>query len=81
MIDRFGMHRFNDGDVIGDFARVREQLAQPRSRLAMLRKLELGCGDWESRLSSSHPGNALSHTNGTGQFFAMELLHRWFVIE
>jgi hypothetical protein len=40
VIDRLGEHRAHHANVIGDRGRVRQQLAEPRARFAVLRKLE-----------------------------------------
>ncbi len=40
MIERVGVHRFHDGDVVDDFGQVRQQLGKLRAALAVLGELE-----------------------------------------
>src|SRR5262245_34356967 len=40
VVDRFGVQRFDDCDLIHDLRRVRQQFAYPRAALAMLGKLK-----------------------------------------
>ena len=40
VVNRFGVHRANDAEVVGDFCGVREEFAVPRAAPAVLGKLE-----------------------------------------
>ena len=52
------------------FAGVRQQFAQPRAALAVLREFEDRRRGRELRLVGRHAGEALAHANGIGQFRA-----------
>jgi hypothetical protein len=40
VIDRVGVHRLDDGQIIYNLRRVRQQLADPRARLSVLFEFE-----------------------------------------
>src|SRR5438876_11731708 len=40
MIERVGVHGFDDGNIVGDFGEMREKFRKLSSRLAMPRELE-----------------------------------------
>src|SRR5207249_1862406 len=44
VIDGIGVHRLDDGDIIGDCGGARQELAQPRARLAVPAELKNGRG-------------------------------------
>ena len=41
MVDRLGVHRMDEAEVVGDLCRVRQQLADPGAALAMTGEGEL----------------------------------------
>ena len=48
VVDRLGVHRLDEAEVVGDLRGVRQQLADPRARLAVLGELEERRRDRES---------------------------------
>jgi hypothetical protein len=50
VIDRLGVHRLDDGDVVDDLRRVRQELADPRARLPVLLEREQRLAHRQQRL-------------------------------
>ena len=67
VVDRLGLHRLDQAQLIGDLCGVRDQLAEPHSGLAMLPKFEQAGRGGECCLVGGHAGKALAHTDGFGQ--------------
>jgi hypothetical protein len=42
VVDRVGIHRLDDGDVVDDLGRMRQQLAEPGADLPCCLKLKMG---------------------------------------
>src|SRR4051812_25618603 len=81
VVDRFGVKRLDHTDIVDDFGRVRQQLADPSAALAMLSKLEHRRHAWERTLPAGHAGNALTHADRSRKFLAMMCGQRWLVVE
>ena len=81
MVDGLGMHRFNDGDVIGNAANVRQGFVDPRAVLAHPFELKHRCHAGERFLSTGHGGEALTVADGIRQFFPVKFSHGRLVIE
>ena len=60
VIDRLGVHRLDEAHIVDDLAMVRQQIAEPRARLAMLRELEDRAGERNRRLLGRHAGEPLA---------------------
>ena len=59
MVDRLGVHRFDDADVVGDGLHVRQQVADPGAVLAAAAAGPHRGDDGELRLAGGHAGEAL----------------------
>ena len=81
VVDGFGVHRFDESDVIDDGGRLREQFAEPRPRLTMLLKIEDRRGAGERLLPGGHAGDTLPHADRIGEFGAVQFLQLRLVIE
>ena len=81
VIDRLGVHRFHDADVVGDGLDVRQEIADPSSMLAAAAAGPHRRDDGELRLAARHSGDALSAFDGGRQFLAVKSLERGFVVE
>ena len=81
MIDRFGEHRFDDGDAIGDAGGVRQQFADLRPGRAVAVKLEATRGHRKTGLTTGHRRQPLAIDNRFGQILVEEIVHLRFVVE
>ena len=59
MIDGFGMHRFDEAEIIGNLGSVRQQFTNPCSALSMLFEFKFGAGDGKAFLAGGHTGEPL----------------------
>ena len=80
MIDRVGVDRLDQGDVVDAFGRVGHQLAHPRPTLAVLVELKHRRGNGQPRLATRHRRDALSFANRFGQVLIVELGQFRFVV-
>ena len=80
VIDRFRVHRLDDGDVVHDLCRVRKQFADPRARLTVLRELERRLRDQQLRLPH-RLRDALPLPNGIRNLCALQLHERGLVVK
>ena len=71
MVDRFGMHRFDQTDVIGNGGGVWNDFTEPGTILSMLGKFKHRSYAGEGGLLGSHPGDALAIADTVGQFLTM----------
>ena len=78
MIERLGVHRFDDGDVIRHLGQARQQFRKLRARLAMLRELELGAK--QCRAGINERGPIAFHQLG-GRRFAVPFGQFRFVVK
>ena len=67
VIDRLGVQRADEADLIRELRGVRQQLTQPHAALAMLRKLEHRRRDGEALLPRRHAREPLLATHGVRQ--------------
>ena len=81
MIDRLGVDRLDDGNVVRDARDVRQQFTDPRAGLAVLRELEHRLHDRERALPRGHARDALAVSHGCGQLRLVQLLQRRLVVE
>ena len=81
VIDRLGVHRADDGDVVDHLRRVRQQLGHPGAVLPVLRELEGGRRDREARLARRHRGETLALANRVGQILVEPVVHLRLVVE
>ena len=71
MVDRLGVHRFDHGDVIGNFRGVRETVTHPGAGFTVLCEGIGGTDEGEARLISGHAGETLPHANRVGKFLSL----------
>ena len=81
VIDRLGVHRLDEAELVGDLRRVRQQLADPGAGLAVLRELEHRRRDRETGLRRGHAGEPLAHADRVGQLGAAQLRQLRLVVE
>ncbi len=81
MIDRLGVQRLHDRDVVGDRPDVRQQFADPGTAVAVLGELENRRRDRQRLLSRGHAGDPLPHADRGGQLLAVKLFQLRLVIE
>ena len=60
MVDRVGLHRPDDADVVRHLRGPRQQLTDPRSALPVLRKLEDAGREGKGRLPRGHARESLA---------------------
>ena len=80
VVDRVGVHRLDDGDVVDDLRRVRQQLADPGAGLAVPAELELRSRHQQRRLPH-RLRDALPLAHRVGDLRALELRQRRLVVE
>ena len=66
MIDGLGVHRLNDGDVVGNAANVRQSLVHPCAVLAHALEFKHRSDTGERFLAASHGGQPLAVADGFG---------------
>ncbi len=81
VVDGLGPHRFDEAQVIDDARGVREQAADGRARLAVLRELEMRAGQRQDGLVCAHGGEALLAADLGRQRLAVLLAQPRLVIE
>ena len=81
MVDRLGVQRLDEAEVVGDRGGVRQQFADPRAALAVLLELELARRDRERLLRRGHAGEPLPLADRIGQLLREEILQLRLVIE
>src|SRR5207237_2656373 len=81
VVDRLGVHRLDDGDVVHDRAHVRQQLADPSATVTTRNKVKRGGHARKRLLKRRHAGHALAHAHGAGQFGAVVLAELRLVVE
>ena len=67
VVDGVGVDRLDQGDVVDALRGVRQQFADPRAALAVLRELEHRRRDRQPRLAAGHGGDPLAHADAVGQ--------------
>ena len=81
VVDGFRVHRSYEAQFVGDFGRVRKQLADPGAAPSVPCEFEAGGRDRKTRLCGRHAGQTLAHPHGVRQFRGEETFQLWFVIE
>lgn len=81
VIDRLGVHRLDEAQLVGDRADVRQQFADGRAALAVARHREVRSGKRELLLVRRHAGQALPHPDGRRQVLAVHRPQQRLVIE
>ena len=76
MIDRLGMHRADDAEVIGDAADMAHEVAILDTALAILLEVDERAGERKGGLVAAHAGQSLALPDRVrqrlGMFFAQE---------
>ncbi len=67
MVDRLGVHRADDAEVVGDFAGVRQEVAVFDAGLAVFLEVGERAGERERGLIAAHARQALPLTNRIGK--------------
>src|SRR5260221_1789314 len=67
VVDRFGMHRSNQADFVGNLLRVGQQIANPASTLSAVTEPEFAGRNGQTRLAGNHACDALPHSNRVRQ--------------
>jgi hypothetical protein len=75
------MHRLDEAQLVRDLGRMRQQVADPCARIAVLLKLENGGRRRETGLRRRHSGETLTATDGVRQFGSSEVMQARLVIE
>ena len=81
MVDCLGVHALDHAHVVDALGQMRQGIAQPRARLAVLRKLQRAGCTWERFLAGRHRRLALGRVNGFRHLFAEALGQVRFVVE
>ena len=81
MVDRLGMHRFDEAQLIRFLGKMREYLAHPLARFSMPGELEYAWGNGKGLLTRSHGGQALALAYAVGQILSVFLFHPGLGIE
>ena len=81
VVDRLGVHRIDDADVVGDLAVVRQQVADPLPGFSVLFKGHERLGRGKALLTRGHAREPLALSNRIGQVLTVELFERRFVIK
>ena len=81
MVDRFGVHRFDQTDIIGNGGGVGNNFTEPSAILSMLGKFKHWSYAGEGGLLGSHPGDTLAITDTVGQFLAVVFPQLWMIIK
>ena len=81
VIDRLGVHRADQGDVVRDAGDIRQQLAEFHLRVAVSGELVTRSRERESLLILRHPSDSLSHREMIAHVFPEVFLQLRLVIE
>ena len=81
VVDRLGVHRADDADLVGDLRGVRQQVADPLAALAALFERGEAFADGEIFLAGGHAGDALALADGVGQILAVDFVEPGLVVE
>ena len=81
VVDRVGVHRPDDAQLVDDLRRVRQQLADPGAGLAVTREVELRAGHRERLLEGGHAGEALALADRLRQLLAVHRAQPRLVVE
>ena len=81
MVDRLGMHRLDEAQLVRLLGKMRENLAHPMSGLSLPGELENAGSNRKVLLPGSHGGQTLALAYAVGQILSMMLLHARLGIE
>ena len=81
VIDRLGVERFHDAEVIDHLGGVRQDAADPGAAFAVLLELERRTRQRQAGLISRHAGQALALANRIGQLLAVLLIEQRLVVK
>ena len=81
MVDRLGVDRANETEVVDHPGRVGQELADPGARIAVPGELEERAGQGQGRLVGRHAGQPLALADGFRQVLAVHLVQDRLVIE
>ena len=81
VVDRVGVQRTNDTQIVGDGAEVGQQFAQPQSALTVLAKFIATWLQGETGLTSNHAGDALAFAYRIRQILIEAFIEFRFGIE
>ena len=81
VVDRLGVQRTDDANLVGDAARVREEIADDGAAFAAGFEGPLAGLDGEAGLRSDHAGDALAAADRVGEVFVEALAEDGFLVE
>jgi len=81
VVDRLGVHRADDANLVCDAARVREEIADDGAAFAAGFEVPLARLHRETGLRGDHAGDALAAADGVGEVFVEALAEDGFVVE
>ena len=81
MIDRLGMQRFDEAELVHHPRCPRHQVADPGAALAVLREFENGARHRQRGLVARHAGEALAHAHAFREVLAIALVEQRFVVK
>ena len=73
VVDGIGVHRAHDANVVGNLCRVRQQVADPGTRFAMLLEAERGFDQRKAALAGCHRGQPLALADRLRQVLSAQL--------
>ena len=81
MINRLGIHRFDEANIVGHLGGVGQRGTEGGSAFAVVIEGEGGPGERQTRLIGGHAGEALALPDRVGEFLAVFGVESWFVVE
>ena len=81
MIDRLGVHRLDEAEIVRHGREVRHQFADPRAASAVLPEAIFRRRDREAILLRRHAGEPLAAANGVGKIDAAHVVELRLVVE
>ncbi len=81
VIDRFGVHRIDDANVVRDLVVMRQHVADPLTTFAMLSERRNRRSRRKILLSRGHASQPLALANGIGQILTIQFGQRRLVIK
>jgi hypothetical protein len=81
VVDRLGVERFDEAQLVHHLRGPRHQLADGRLAFSVLRELEDRPGERQRRLVARHAGQPLPHANARRQILAVALVEQRLVVK
>ena len=81
VVDRLGVHRADEAELVDDLGRLRQELADPGADCPCRRELEDRAGQRQGRLVRRHARQPLPHPDRVGQVLAVHPVQQRLVIE